>query len=84
MTWPGTLWWLFAGYALLTGALVVLENRRPQATLAWMLLFLTLPGVGLVIYVLFGRDRKAAAFLWKASEILGARAGTPAPRSFAA
>ena len=59
MSWSGALWWFFAGYALLTGVYLVLENRRPQATLAWMLLFLVLPGIGLVVYVLFGRDRKA-------------------------
>jgi cardiolipin synthase len=59
MTWTAALGWFFAGYALLTGIFILLENRRPQATLAWMLLFLTLPGIGLVIYALFGRDRKA-------------------------
>lgn len=59
MTWTEILGWLFAGYALLTGVYMVLENRRPQATIAWMLLFLSLPGIGLVIYILFGRDRKA-------------------------
>ena len=59
MTWTEALGWLFAGYALLTGIYIVLENRRPQATFAWMMLFLALPGIGLVIYALFGRDRKA-------------------------
>jgi cardiolipin synthase len=59
MTWTAALGWFFAAYALLTGIFILLENRRPQATLAWMLLFLTLPGIGLVIYALFGRDRKA-------------------------
>src|SRR5918998_3415990 len=59
MTWTAALGWFFAVYALLTGIYILLENRRPQATLAWMLLFLTLPGVGLAIYALFGRDRKA-------------------------
>jgi cardiolipin synthase len=59
MTWTAAHGWFFAGYALLTGIFILLENRRPQATLAWMLLFVTLPGIGLVIYVLFGRDRKA-------------------------
>lgn len=59
MTWTAALGWFFAAYALLTGMFILLENRRPQATLAWMLLFLTLPGIGLVIYALFGRDRKA-------------------------
>ncbi len=59
MTWTAAIGWFFAGYALLTGIFILLENRRPQATLAWMLLFLTLPGIGLAVYVLFGRDRKA-------------------------
>ncbi len=59
MTWTTALGWFFAGYALLTGIFIVLENRRPQATFAWMLLFLVLPGIGLIIYALFGRDRKA-------------------------
>jgi cardiolipin synthase len=59
MTWTTAIGLAFTAYALLTGAYIVLENRRPQATLAWMLLFLTLPGIGLVIYLLFGRDQKA-------------------------
>jgi cardiolipin synthase len=59
MTWTAAIGWFFAAYALLTGIYIVLENRRPQATFAWMLLFLILPGIGLVIYALFGRDRKA-------------------------
>jgi cardiolipin synthase A/B len=48
-------------YALLTGIFLISENRRPQTTLAWMLAFVLLPGVGLLAYVLFGRDRKAFA-----------------------
>lgn len=59
MTWTAALGWAFTGYALITGIYIVRANRRPQATFAWMLLFLALPGVGLVIYLLFGRDRKA-------------------------
>src|SRR4051812_13599932 len=59
MSWTAALGWFFAGYALLTGIFILLENRRPQATFAWMLLFLVLPGIGLVMYLLFGRDRKA-------------------------
>ena len=59
MTWTAALGWAFTGYALLTGIYIVRANRRPQATLAWMLLFLALPGVGLALYLLFGRDRNA-------------------------
>lgn len=46
-------------YALGTGVFLILENRRPQATLAWMLAFVFAPGVGVLVYFLFGRDRKA-------------------------
>jgi cardiolipin synthase len=59
MTATAILGWLFGAYALFTGIYIVQENRRPQATFAWMLLLLGLPGLGLLIYVLFGRDRKA-------------------------
>jgi cardiolipin synthase len=38
---------------------IILENRRPQATLAWMLAFFFAPGIGLLVYIFFGRDRKA-------------------------
>ncbi|HET6675848.1 MAG TPA: cardiolipin synthase [Nitrospiraceae bacterium] len=46
-------------YALGMGVFLILENRRPQATMAWMLVFIFAPGLGVLIYVLFGRDRKA-------------------------
>ena len=61
MTWTAALGRLFAAYALLTAVYIVLENRRPQATLAWMLVLFSLPGLGLLVYVLVGRDRKAFA-----------------------
>src|SRR3954453_10723427 len=54
-------------YALITGVFLILENRRPQSTLAWMLVFISLPGFGVLIYVLFGRGRKAFS---KQSELL--------------
>lgn len=46
-------------YALATSVFLVSENRRPQATLAWMLVLFFAPGIGLLIYFLFGRDHKA-------------------------
>lgn len=59
MAWTILAGWAFTTYVLLTGAFIVAENRQPQATLAWMLAFVALPGLGLVAYILFGRDRKA-------------------------
>jgi cardiolipin synthase len=41
------------------GVFLISENRSPQATLAWMLAFILAPGLGVVIYFLFGRDTKA-------------------------
>lgn len=46
-------------YALVTGVFIVSESRRPQSTFAWMLVFVFAPGVGLLVYLLFGRDIKA-------------------------
>lgn len=51
----------FAVYGVGAAIYLISENRRPQATLAWMLVFVFLPGVGIVVYVLFGRDSKAFA-----------------------
>jgi cardiolipin synthase A/B len=54
-------------YAAVTTVFLISENRRPQATLAWMLVLFFLPGIGLIVYILFGRDRKAFA---KRSQLL--------------
>jgi cardiolipin synthase A/B len=50
---------LVAIYALIIGVFLISENRRPQSTLAWMLVLFFAPGFGLLIYLLFGRDNKA-------------------------
>jgi cardiolipin synthase A/B len=55
---------------------LISENRRPQATLAWMLAFIFAPGIGALIYILFGRDWKAFS---KQSRLL--RQGSPGERS---
>jgi cardiolipin synthase len=46
-------------YGLVATVFLISENRRPQATLAWMLVFFFAPGVGVLIYILFGRHEKA-------------------------
>jgi cardiolipin synthase A/B len=45
-------------YVVFAAVSIVLERRRPTATLAWILVLLLLPVVGLVAYLLIGR-RKA-------------------------
>jgi cardiolipin synthase A/B len=46
-------------FALIMSIFVIRENRRPQSTLAWMLVLFFAPGIGLLIYLFFGRDNKA-------------------------
>jgi cardiolipin synthase len=50
---------LLALYALVMTVFLISENRRPQATLAWILVFVFAPVIGGLIYIFFGRDRKA-------------------------
>jgi cardiolipin synthase len=54
-------------YAFAMAVFLISENRRPQATLAWMVVLLFAPGIGLLVYILFGRDGKAFR---KQSELL--------------
>ena len=49
---------LLSLYLAAAAAFIITQNRRPQATFAWILLFIGFPFFGVLIYVLFGRDRK--------------------------
>ncbi|MEZ4674780.1 MAG: cardiolipin synthase [Caldilineaceae bacterium] len=56
-TWISTLLWsLLFIYSVVTGAFIILENKSPAKTLAWILAFLVLPVLGVLIYLLFGRE----------------------------
>lgn len=46
-------------YALAVAVFLILENRSPQSTFAWLFLLLIFPIGGVAIYVLFGRGRHA-------------------------
>src|SRR5688572_14243313 len=48
-----------SGYAIAVAVFLIRENRTPQSTFAWLLLLLVFPFGGLIIYVMFGRDRHA-------------------------
>ena len=47
---------LFGLYILSVAVFILLENRSPQSTFAWLFLFIFLPIVGLIIYLFFGRS----------------------------
>ena len=45
---------------------VILENRQPVKTVAWLMVLFFLPVVGLALYFFFGRNRKREHFVSKA------------------
>ena len=57
--WVQLLTVLAAVYAGVIAVFLVLENRTPSSTFAWLFLMLGFPVGGLVIYTLFGRGWKA-------------------------
>lgn len=51
--------WTLLAYGLVVGVWLILENRSPQSTFAWLFLLLIFPIVGVLVYVFFGRGRHA-------------------------
>ncbi|MBZ0309445.1 MAG: PLDc N-terminal domain-containing protein, partial [Anaerolineae bacterium] len=49
----------FVVYTIATIIRLIIDNRMPQATWAWILTCLMFPGVGLIAYFFTGRSRKA-------------------------
>jgi cardiolipin synthase len=69
----------FIAYAISVGIFLILENRSPQSTFAWLLLFLSFPIGGVVFYLLVGRGWRAFSQQKKLTPLiegtkLGARA----------
>ncbi|HJZ72577.1 MAG TPA: cardiolipin synthase [Vicinamibacterales bacterium] len=46
-------------YAISVTAMLALQNRSPQSTFAWVLLFVVFPPGALLTYIMFGRGRYA-------------------------
>ena len=47
---------LFLLTVVATIVVIVMDNRNPYKTLAWVLVLVFLPVVGLVLYYFFGQD----------------------------
>jgi cardiolipin synthase len=54
-SWPI---WLFALYAVVSIVIIILERKRPEKTIAWLLVFVLLPPFGLILYIFLGRNWK--------------------------
>ena len=50
---------LFFAYVVGVAIFIIMENRSPQSTFAWLLLLIILPLVGLVVYHFFGHGWRA-------------------------
>jgi cardiolipin synthase A/B len=59
LSWSLLLTILVTAYAVSVAIFLVLENRSPQSTFAWLFLLLVFPFGGLLVYLLFGRHRRA-------------------------
>jgi cardiolipin synthase len=58
-TWSLLLTLLVGAYGVVVAIFLLLENRAPQSTFAWLFLLLVFPLGGLLIYLMFGRRRRA-------------------------
>jgi len=54
----GWFTWLFIINALVSIVVIVLERRNPEKTIAWLLILIALPPIGLFFYVFLGRNWK--------------------------
>lgn len=52
-------WWALAVYLVIASIWIIMENRRPQSTYAWLLVFIAFPVIGVVLYLFTGRGWKA-------------------------
>lgn len=50
--------WLFVINALISIVIIVLERKRPEKTIAWLLVFVAFPALGLILYAFLGRNWK--------------------------
>ena len=54
-------WIILAVYTLLTIAAMVtvlMDRRQPAKTMAWMLVLIFLPAVGIILYFFFGQNTR--------------------------
>jgi cardiolipin synthase len=53
------LWLVAAAYVIGCTVFIIMDNRNPKSTLAWVLGIILLPVVGLLVYLFLGRSWKA-------------------------
>ncbi len=61
------IFWLYVFVIITTAVVLVMENRQPVKTLAWLLVLFMLPVIGPVLFIFFGRDTRKEKFINKQS-----------------
>jgi len=67
-------------YATISIIIVILERKRPEKTIAWLLVIALLPLVGLVLYLLLGRNWKIHRLNYRFSPYVKALSNTIAKK----
>ncbi len=66
-----TYWFFYALYiyaVAMTIIVLMLENRNPIKSIAWIITIISIPVVGLILYALFGRDFRKGKTVEKANK----------------
>lgn len=58
---------IYFGAIIGTITVITLDNRNPVKTMAWILILMFLPLVGLVLYFFFGRSQRRVRVIGKKS-----------------
>ncbi len=62
---------LVAIYIVIVAVVIILDNRSPQSTFAWLFLMISFPILGFIIYIMFGRGYRAFSHENKLAQIGG-------------
>ena len=75
--WTEVIFWvalaLYAVLVISTATVIVLENRQPAKTIAWLVVIMLLPGAGLIFFYFFGQDLRKKYKLAQQRRSLGLR-----------
>lgn len=52
------IWWVYLINAVIPITIIILERKKPEKTIAWLLLFVIFPPIGLFLYMFIGRNWK--------------------------
>ncbi|MCP4177275.1 MAG: cardiolipin synthase [bacterium] len=52
------LFYLYYLYILASAIFLIFDNRKPSSTFAWLFVFVTIPVIGILFYIVFGKNHR--------------------------